>query len=106
MQLDYVGASPIRPHDDDDDDDAVIPQTVKVSKIDKSIENTNSQHSPCPYEVMAGNRSPRSVPPDLLLGGWQGRPGGGIWHKFIDLARAPIRPQDDEDDADDDHRRQ
>ena len=55
---------------------------------------------------MVGNRSPRSVPPDLLLGGWQGRPGGGIWHKFIDLARAPIRPQDDEDDADDDHRRQ
>ena len=86
MQLDYVGTSPIPP-DDDDDDDAVIPKTAKVSKIDKSIKKKNSQHSPCPYEVMVGNRSPRSVPPDLLLGGWQGRPGGGIWHKIIDLAR-------------------
>ena len=49
MQLDYVGTSPIRPHDDhdddgdgdddddDDDDDAVIPKTAKVSKIDKNI---------------------------------------------------------------------
>ena len=42
MQLDYVGTSPIRPHDDDDDDDddddAVMPKTAKVSKIDQSIE--------------------------------------------------------------------
>ena len=67
--------------------DAVIPKTAKVSKIDKNIFFFKSQHSPCPYEVMVGNRSPRSVPPDLLLGGWQGRPGGGIWHKIIDLAR-------------------
>ena len=38
MQLDYVGTSPIRPHDDhDDDDDAVIPKTAKVSKIDERI---------------------------------------------------------------------
>ena len=88
MRLDYVGIPPIRPHDDHDDGDAVIPKTAKVSKIDKSIEKQKkSQHSPCPYEVMVGNRSPRSVPPDLLLGGWQGRPGGGIWHKIIDLAR-------------------
>ena len=44
MQLDYVGTSPIRPHDDEDDandddhhdhdddgDHAVIPKTAKVS---------------------------------------------------------------------------
>ena len=38
MQLENVGTSPIRPHDDhDDDDDAVIPKTAKVSKIDERI---------------------------------------------------------------------
>ena len=85
MQPDYVGTSPIPPYDDgvgadddhhdldDDEDHAMIPKTVKVSK-----------NSPCPYEVMVGNRSPCSVPPDLFLGGWQGRPGG------IDLAKVLI----------------
>ena len=37
MQLDYVGTSPIRPHDDHDDDDAMIPKTAKVSKIYERI---------------------------------------------------------------------
>ena len=45
MQLDYVGTSPIPPHDDDDDD-AVIPKTAKVSKIDKNIQKKQIHRIP------------------------------------------------------------
>ena len=50
MQLDYVGASPIRPHGGhDDNDDAVAPKTAKVSKFDKSIELSASDVPPLKF---------------------------------------------------------
>ena len=49
MQLDYVGTSPIRPHDDQGDD-AVIPKTAKVNKIDKSIKKEIHGIPPVPMK--------------------------------------------------------
>ena len=54
MQLDYVGRSPIRPHDDHDDvDAAMIPETDTISKIDKSIEKQKI-HSIPPVPMKSG----------------------------------------------------